>query len=333
MIRLLAISFLLCLNAFTVQIDRIIIWGHKLHSHTHSYIHFGFYKAFQHLGYPVYWFDDADYPKDFDYSNALFIVASQVDKNVPLREDSYYVYHHCWCKEHRCAEEKYAPLIKKNRAIAIKCFWAPYLTKDPEWTKIDTYIYKSLKHKELVFPWATDLLPHEIEQEKEKLPFKNLIKRATFLGTVGNSGYGANADELNGFMDAAKKNGVSVFINNPWSSPLSNEQHKTIIEESLLAPAIQGKWQCEVGYIPCRIFKNISYGKLGITNSKFVSALFNDQIVFNENTKELFFDSLRSLQSTSLEKQIAVMDFVKSKHTYLNRISLILNFFEELNEK
>ena len=27
--------------------DKIIIWGHKLHTHTHSYIHYGFYKAFK----------------------------------------------------------------------------------------------------------------------------------------------------------------------------------------------------------------------------------------------------------------------------------------------
>ena len=40
--------------------ERVIIWGHKLHTHTHSYIHYGFYKAFKHLNYDVYWLDEDD---------------------------------------------------------------------------------------------------------------------------------------------------------------------------------------------------------------------------------------------------------------------------------
>ena len=32
------------------SIKQVVIWGHKLHTHTHSYIHYGFYKAFNKLG-------------------------------------------------------------------------------------------------------------------------------------------------------------------------------------------------------------------------------------------------------------------------------------------
>ena len=30
---------------------KIIIWGYPLHSHTHSYIHAAFYKAFKYMNY------------------------------------------------------------------------------------------------------------------------------------------------------------------------------------------------------------------------------------------------------------------------------------------
>ena len=40
---------------------KIVIWGYPLYSHTHSYIHAAFYKAFTHLGYETYWFHDGDY--------------------------------------------------------------------------------------------------------------------------------------------------------------------------------------------------------------------------------------------------------------------------------
>ena len=40
------------------KFSQIIIWGHKLHSHTHSYIHNAFYIAFKYLKYKVLWLDD-----------------------------------------------------------------------------------------------------------------------------------------------------------------------------------------------------------------------------------------------------------------------------------
>jgi hypothetical protein len=35
------------------------------------------------------------------------------------------------------------------------------------------------------------------------------------------------------------------------------------IRRSRIAPAIAGRWQVEHNYLPCRMFKNISYGQLG----------------------------------------------------------------------
>ena len=47
------------------QLDhRFVIWGYPLHTHTHSYIHYGFYKALKSLGYDVRWFDDEKIEED-----------------------------------------------------------------------------------------------------------------------------------------------------------------------------------------------------------------------------------------------------------------------------
>lgn len=72
---------------------KVVIWGHKLHSHTHSYIHQRFYRAFQYMKYIIYWFDDTDDVSNFDFSNTLFITEGQVDKNIPMRNDCYYMLH------------------------------------------------------------------------------------------------------------------------------------------------------------------------------------------------------------------------------------------------
>jgi len=73
--------------------SKVIIWGFPLHSHTHSYIHYGWYKAFKRIGYDTYWFDDKNYPKDFDYNDCLFITEGYADENIPVMTTSIYFVH------------------------------------------------------------------------------------------------------------------------------------------------------------------------------------------------------------------------------------------------
>jgi len=54
-----------------MKYSKVIIWGHPLYSHTHSYVHDAYYKAFKHLGYETYWFYDEEFPLDFDYNNSF----------------------------------------------------------------------------------------------------------------------------------------------------------------------------------------------------------------------------------------------------------------------
>ncbi len=79
---------------------KVVLWGHKLHSHTHSWIHWAFYRAFEHLGYDVLWLDNSDNIKGIDFSDSLFITEGQVDHNMPLREDGRYILHNCDSKRY-----------------------------------------------------------------------------------------------------------------------------------------------------------------------------------------------------------------------------------------
>ena len=75
------------------SINQVVIWGHKLHSHTHSYIHYGFCRAFSHLGYRTLWLDNNDDLSGIDFAHSLFITEHQVDQKMPLRDDCYYFVH------------------------------------------------------------------------------------------------------------------------------------------------------------------------------------------------------------------------------------------------
>ena len=103
-----------------------------------------------------------------------------------------------------------------------------------------------------------------------------------------------------------------------------------LIQQSILAPALQTKWQVNNHYIPCRIFKNISYGKMGITNNQAVNEIFDNKLIYSEDIEELVIKGLEFEESSSKkEKVIELMKEVRDKHTYVNIIQFILDFIKD----
>ena len=63
---------------------KVVIWGHPLGTHTHSYSNQGYYNAFKHLGHDIHWFPDEKPPEDFDFSNTIFIEKEIKEQNIFL---------------------------------------------------------------------------------------------------------------------------------------------------------------------------------------------------------------------------------------------------------
>ena len=57
---------------------KIVIWGHPLGTHTHSYSNHGYYRAFKQLGHDVHWFPDEEPPEDFDFSNTPSLLVREI---------------------------------------------------------------------------------------------------------------------------------------------------------------------------------------------------------------------------------------------------------------
>ena len=287
-----------------------------MHSGTHSYIHYAFYKAFHHLGYDTYWFDANDDVQNIDFSNSLFITEGNAHTNIPLRSDCRYVLHNC-------DPAKYKDLFEQKCCMVLQVYTHDVLKRDV--IKIDDCIYYQFDSDIMYMPWATDLLPHEIDAIKKQVPHFKKEKSICWIGTIWDGADG-NRSKIRPFEQACQHNSIQFR----QFSHLNADQNIELIQRSYMAPALQGKWQCEVGYIPCRIFKNISYGQMGITNSKTVYELFKGKVVYNEDTYQLFFDAQKRIKNMSNKELFALMDFVKEKHTYLNRIDHILNFLHAI---
>jgi len=267
------------------------------------------------MGYDTYWFDNNDNVDNFDFTNCLFLTEGQVDEKIPLRKDCYYILHNV-------DQTKYKEsLIDKNNILIIQVFTKDcYKRNDPV---IEPFIhYKKYCDDQyfsvLYFPWATDLLPHEIENNITNLDKIEIKNDVYFVGTLV-----PELIPINNFCNSKNLNLkiIGGFSNNN----VDTQTNQKYIQESVVAPSVQGKWQVDNGYIPCRIFKNISYGKMGITNNESVFDLFEKKIIYHEDISKCLELGLLFENNPDKNKHIVqLMNFVKEKHTYVNRINLIL---------
>ena len=71
---------------------KVVIWGYPPDTHTHSYIHLGFAKAFAYLDYDVVWCDD-----DSDYADevkdSIVITEKNCINHLPIEKSSQYFIH------------------------------------------------------------------------------------------------------------------------------------------------------------------------------------------------------------------------------------------------
>lgn len=283
----------------------VVVWGHKLFSHTHSYVHEGFARAFRHLGYDVYWVDDHDDVSGIDFGGALFLTEGQVDTRIPIRRDCKYVLHNC-------DGQRYASV--RGNCLTIQVYCANQV-RSRTLDRVGSAAYYA--DGVLYQPWATDLLPNEIRFESADLPRE---AESYWIGTIGEGRFG-NVRELDGFRRACAERGVA-FIQR---RSVSRDTHIELVQRSCLAPAVAGTWQLEEGYVPCRIFKNISYGQLGVTNSTAVDELFDGRLVFNADTYQLFADAEEARRRPGAAARVReLMATVRDRHTFVNRIEAIL---------
>lgn len=319
-----------------MKYSKVIIWGHPLYSHTHSYIHEAYYKAFKHLGHEVYWFHDEDYPIDFDFSNTLFIGEGFADKKIPINDTSCYLIMYCPSPIKYQGAERYIDVrmaavnfkdhiqeysLDKKSALKIgpACYFEPKISSKVR-VKNDYVDYEMDDYDKVYISWATNKLPEEFDEEDIYIPREPNIY---YCGTISSSGICENYSNFGPFIDECIKNDIGFIHNDPWANPLSTKEVIRRMQESLLGIDIRGPQHIKQRLLTCRVFKNISYGHLGLTNSQEIYNELDGNCVFRENTSELFYDGMKNRKNEKLI--LDGMRFVKENHTYINRINSLLS--------
>jgi len=103
---------------------------------------------------------------------------------------------------------------------------------------------------------------------------------------------------------------------------LTEAKARNLVNVSPIGAAIVGDWQKQVGYVPCRVFKNVAAGQPVLSNSDF-SFLFGDMSRKFENLDELI-DHRLSLQLSVARRLVAEAQSELQRYTYVAAIERML---------
>ena len=318
---------------------RFIIWGYKNVYHTHAHIHEGFYRTLLYMGKDVEWLDQVDDIRNKDFSNTFFITNHdcvpengdywpwKVQKKsvLPIRNDCFYAVH--GMNDHKDIHNIFKN-SKKTLSWDVLTMYAmrkklglPIGAPPSNQVELEQDSLFDLAKKHLEFRWATDLLPHEIEANKPMELMSLHNKVINWVGTI----WWVNEKELSEFKRACQEDGIKFKqFGAGQKGVVSIEENIRLTRSSYMAPTITGSHYLEEGYIPCRIFKNISYGQFGITNSRKVNDLFGGKLIYNPDSYKLYYEAKERLASIHVSELHTLMDEVAQKHTYINRIVVMI---------
>jgi len=293
-------------------------WGFYNTYDTFGHIFEAWLKAlrFKFPNRQVLWLDDQSDISNIDFSNTVFISVNVAGmKNLPKRKDCMYVVHNT-DDNVKASFGDLSQYTFMNYGINAA---ATPISKDDIEVGLDAYLSLQPweKYTSLIMRWGTNLLPHEIEANKPERVFNYESKVVNFVGSEYPTVHGP-------FGQVCWENGILFRRLGSFGAPVSVEENIRLVKESYMAPAINNPDHNKVGYIPCRIFKNISYGQFGITNNKHVQEYFKDRLIFNEDTRQLFYDARERLPNIKLEELHSLMDDVAKNHTYLNKTDALL---------
>lgn len=314
---------------------KIIVWGAKLDTgHTHGFIHEAIVRASKSMNIDTYWLDNRDNLGDEFFDDAIIIseqwlvFANGASNKLPLRKSSCYLIHYLGNKgpvEGNPGASMYLGNVGKLIDFRFASNWGidgvpdknyAYKFEPVKYVKVgETSYYEHAEDYDKYYDiWATDLLPNEfdfsaVDAEKDK--------RAFFCGTIREDNYPAFVP----FIKKCELNNIPFVYNTPWQKQLTTDEVRFHVIHSLLPLDVRPSNHIANGYIACRAIKNISYGGLGMTNSRQTYELFDGHMAYAPDSGDLF-DVAINMQNDPNTKQkiLTQMKKIQAKHTYINRV-------------
>jgi hypothetical protein len=283
------------------------------------------------LGIETFWFDDKNFPEDFDWDRTLFITEGFASRNIPIRENSCYLSmyepdpkrfadHARYIELRLCATdfEDHVSKYSFDPSNCLKTESSVFLQKAKDRNVLvnnDYISYSMASHDIIYLNWATNLLPNEINLKDAYYPRKKFF---FFSGTISKKGKNENFSQFKELKKALKAKNIDFIHNNPWESPLPSAEVQNLTKKSIVGIDLRSDQHLRENLVTCRVFKNVSYGQLAATNSSSIFKEMNGLGVYSTEPEELLELALSARFNYELIQE--GMRHVKNNHTYLNRL-------------
>ena len=169
-------------------------------------------------------------------------------------------------------------------------------------------------------PWGTDLLPHEF-----KKPIFSKSKFVFWIGSVWrgkkNEGNIDTISILKNILKLKKLKFIAIRF-------VPNSFNEFFIRRSRIAPAVGGPIQVETNYLPCRMFKNISYGQVGFSNIRKFNDIFKGCNVYDDDLEKMV-EKVLSLKENDYIAIVKKQQEICRKYTMAENLN---NIFKYLNQ-
>lgn len=288
---------------------RLVIWGLRTQVHTHRFIHLGFYTTARKLGIDVLWIDNDAANTSFVRPGDLVLSVNISGSHLPIVSGAKYVLHnfpgHLDDLLSQLHQEDYIHLQVYTKRSS--CF-----------ERLGNCTYFDRASRTLMQPWGTPLLNSEFLK-----PASLRLRHISFwVGSVwDNEQNEGNMAQYKQLKMSLRDMGIYLIV-----ARVSEELNKLLVNRSALVPSIGGRWQVENGYLPCRMFKNVSFGQIGSSNIDEFHRVFGDSMVCSESMEELVSMDLTLRGDQRRELVLAQQEFV-AKHTYEKKLEYMVGCF------
>lgn len=289
--------------------------------HTNTYFFEGFYKAAQFLNLDAFWIENQEDLENIVDEKTIVLCEGSHFPDLNKQLNCKYVLHSIpsyW-------RERYLELSEIKQCLHLDLFKKKAL----KYSKIDELTYFDEKEFTLYQPWAGNLMPSEI-MDIDYL--KNIdYKFSYYIGLLYDDG-SQKANALNRSLSESKKITQIKCV-----TGASHSTTKELTLKSSICLDIRYDHHLEIGYVPCRIFKTLSFGREIYVNSKyikdylknipFVKYYKNGECLKNQYDK--FCSMNTSMREALYKEKIFTLNRIKEKHTFVNRLNNILRVFSE----
>ena len=278
----------------------VTIWGLKNKRDSFRFLMKGFYENFIKLGYDTKWVDDS--ARNQNIQSDLFLVCGIASKHIKFNKNSNYILHNVDLNSDD------VEIIQKNK---INFLNLQVFTNDADGETLGNgNIVYNHKLNTLFQPWGTPLSPSEWQEYAPK----NNSKREFWVGAIWNNQMNqGNEVTIEVYRRLLKKYGITLVRRGGSRiklNGLSDSMNSKLVRKSRFGATIVGDWQRNAAYVPCRLYKNITFGVAPISNMK-PPMFLNNKSGFIEDLEELIEFALSENEKDRLSRFNSAREDIK----------------------